>query len=81
MCAWIIKLFAGVFRWSYYFQVKSNAPVKFLTFRGTAFQPAKESGGSGKIEKGMYKVPIPFYYSCEQTSVVQLTWIAGILEK
>uniref|UniRef100_A0A8R1TND6 Electron transfer flavoprotein subunit alpha n=1 Tax=Onchocerca volvulus TaxID=6282 RepID=A0A8R1TND6_ONCVO len=32
-------------------KVKSNAPVKFLTFRGTAFQPAKESGGSGKIEK------------------------------
>ncbi|OZC07116.1 electron transfer flavoprotein FAD-binding domain protein [Onchocerca flexuosa] len=32
-------------------KVKSNAPVKFLTFRGTAFKSAKESGGSGKIEK------------------------------
>ncbi|EFO22834.2 electron-transfer-flavoprotein [Loa loa] len=32
-------------------KVKSNASVKFLTFRATAFKPAKESGGDGKIEK------------------------------
>ncbi|KAL3998669.1 Electron transfer flavoprotein FAD-binding domain family protein [Acanthocheilonema viteae] len=32
-------------------KVKTNAPVKFLTFRGTAFKSAKESGGNGKIEK------------------------------
>ncbi|EJW73583.1 hypothetical protein WUBG_15511, partial [Wuchereria bancrofti] len=41
-------------------KVKTNAPIKFLTFRATAFKPAKESGGSGRIEKGMYKVPILF---------------------
>ncbi|CAG9535555.1 unnamed protein product [Cercopithifilaria johnstoni] len=32
-------------------KIKTTAPVKFLTFRGTAFKPAKESGGNGKIEK------------------------------
>ncbi|VDM08343.1 unnamed protein product [Wuchereria bancrofti] len=32
-------------------KVKTNAPIKFLTFRATAFKPAKESGGSGRIEK------------------------------
>ncbi|VDK75969.1 unnamed protein product [Litomosoides sigmodontis] len=32
-------------------KVKSDAPIKFLTFRGTAFKPAKESGGDGKVEK------------------------------
>uniref|UniRef100_A0A915Q808 Electron transfer flavoprotein subunit alpha n=1 Tax=Setaria digitata TaxID=48799 RepID=A0A915Q808_9BILA len=32
-------------------KVRSNSPVKFLTFRGTAFKPAKESGGNAKIEK------------------------------
>ncbi|CAD6186069.1 unnamed protein product [Caenorhabditis auriculariae] len=30
-------------------KVKSEAPVKMLTFRGTAFEPAKE-GGSGAVE-------------------------------
>ncbi|PIC51773.1 hypothetical protein B9Z55_000215 [Caenorhabditis nigoni] len=31
-------------------KVKSSAPIKLLTFRGTAFEPAKE-GGSGAVEK------------------------------
>ncbi|VDN02162.1 unnamed protein product [Thelazia callipaeda] len=31
-------------------KVRSDAAVKFLTFRGTAFKPATESGGNGKIE-------------------------------
>jgi electron transfer flavoprotein alpha subunit len=33
-------------------KVKSSAPVKFMTIRGTAFEPAKTDGGSGKTEKG-----------------------------
>uniref|UniRef100_A0A8R1I6Z4 ETF domain-containing protein n=1 Tax=Caenorhabditis japonica TaxID=281687 RepID=A0A8R1I6Z4_CAEJA len=35
-------------------KVKSSAPVKLLTFRGTAFEPAKE-GGSGAVENGFRK--------------------------
>lgn len=32
-------------------KVKSTAPIKLLTFRGTSFEPAKE-GGSGAVENG-----------------------------
>ncbi|VDK33461.1 unnamed protein product, partial [Gongylonema pulchrum] len=32
-------------------KVKTTATLKILTFRATAFQPAKSSGGSGTIEK------------------------------
>lgn len=36
-------------------KVKSTAPIKLLTFRGTSFEPAKE-GGSGSVEKGRHSV-------------------------
>lgn len=39
-------------------QVKSKAPVKFITIRATAFEASPGDGGSAVIEKGYFFINV-----------------------